>query len=458
MIFYAALFIGFFVLAFILRRKRFIFYNLAENAVSLLNEMLSVEDEDEKIAGLQKYTNRLLTSLLKTILLLAIALLIGLLPAFLYSLATDQSFVQLEFESTVSILVISVGASLPFILPLGKKSKSDYSELSQLLHRLALNNYRLADKLFQREKKSIKKHRLKSRNDFVIISGLARAGTTSLMNDLAKLSPFVSLSYANMPFLTAPQLWRKFYKPKSDKKKERSHKDGIMIGQDSNEALEEYFFKLKANNSYISDNSLSEYSLTEADYKDYLDYQTIIRGDDKKIYLAKNNNFLLRYESMRIYNEAFLMVILFRQPLAHASSLLEKHLDYSKLQKEDPFVLEYMDWLGHHEFGLHQKPFEFEGSTTTEDHDKTTLDYWLSIWINYYQHVLLINHPRTMLVDYADYCKRPDSVIETISRRLELQVELPEYKSFDNKRQIEADASPNLVEEAQDVYRKLKGR
>ena len=161
-------------------------------------------------------------------------------------------------------------------------------------------------------------------NDFVIVSGLARAGTTSLMNDLSKVNEFVSLSYANMPFLMCPNIWAKFYKPKNTQLKERSHKDGIMIGLNSNEALEEYFFKVKTNDSFIQENYLAEHEIPEEDYLDYLDYQSIIKLDNQKLYLAKNNNFMLRYKSVRNYNDDFVMVVLFRDPLTHAASLREK--------------------------------------------------------------------------------------------------------------------------------------
>ncbi|MEA3462403.1 MAG: hypothetical protein U9R49_11020 [Bacteroidota bacterium] len=147
-----------------------------------------------------------------------------------------------------------------------------------------------------------------------------------------------------------------------------------MIGLDSNEALEEYFFKVKARDSFVKESHLSEYSISREDYSDYLDYQSIIKLDYNKMYLAKNNNFLLRYKSAREFNDDFLMVIMFRDPLTHAASLLEKHREYKELHKKDPFVLEYMNWLGHHEFGVNQKVFKFLNSEEIVQGDKGFLD------------------------------------------------------------------------------------
>jgi hypothetical protein len=459
MIYYSSLFTGFFLIALVIRINRSVFYALAENSVALVNELLSDIDEEVKIRQVQKSTNRLVVSLFKMLLLIILAVAIGSIPVVIYCLVSQTNFNNLGFSSFYSILFISLGATVPFVIPFGKKNKTEYSELSRLLHRMALNNYYIANKLFKQETKKIKRKGLERRRDFVIISGLARAGTTSLMNDLSKINDFVSLNYSNMPFLMCPNIWAKFYKPKNRELKERSHKDGIMIGLNSNEALEEYFFKIKAKDSYIGNSHLSEYKISQEDYDDYLDYQSIVKLDNRKIYLAKNNNFILRYKSVREFNDDFIMVILYRDPLTHAASLLEKHRDYRKLQNEDPFVLEYMNWLGHHEFGKEQKPFVFDNSEKNlYDGNKELPDYWLTIWINYYKYVLTISHPNTLFINYDSYCKDPKETIETILRKTGITAALPDYKPFINKRKGGSEFSSDIYEAAQQVHRQLRDR
>ncbi|GAB4277832.1 MAG: hypothetical protein Kow0068_01140 [Marinilabiliales bacterium] len=455
MIYYIVLAISFFIIAFIIRYFRRVFYAVAEVSVSVVDKLMSDKNDEEKLDQVQKDTYQLFFNLLKMFLLVIAAFVIGSIPIIIYCLLYNLTYNDLVFSSFYSILSISIGATIPFLIPISKKNVSGYSELSQLLHRMALNNYNLAYKLFKKEVKKIKRRNLKINNKFVIVSGLARAGTTSLMNDLAKINNFVSLSYANMPFLLCPNLWAKIYKPKSKKLKERSHKDGIMIGYDSNEALEEFFFKVKANDAYIDDEFLSEYEISEEDYNDYLEYQTIIKLDDNKIYLAKNNNFILRYKSVRNFNDEFIMLILFRDPLTHASSLMEKHFDYIKLQEEDPFVLEYMNWLGHHEFGKNQKPFLLNNSKSDFSVDKTNLDYWLKLWINYYKNILPVNHPNTILINYDEYCNQPGKIVRTVIEKLNIDAETPEYKAFKNKRKTVQNYSVELYEEAMTIYNQL---
>ena len=47
------------------------------------------------------------------------------------------------------------------------------------------------------------------------------------------------------------------------------------------------------------------------DYEDYMNYQKIIRTSDDKIYLAKNNNFMLRHHSLKTFNTDYKVVVLF---------------------------------------------------------------------------------------------------------------------------------------------------
>ncbi len=455
MIWYSVLFLALFLLALILRLGSFGFYSLAEHSLALVDRMISAENEDEKIRQIGESTNRLMLSMLKMLLIFIIALAAGSVPIVVYCIIAENGCRNQDLFSFYPILAASIGATLAFIIPITKKDKSGYSELSRLLHRMALDNYNTSFSLFRKERKRIKRKGLERNPRFVIISGLARAGTTSLMNDLSKIGCFVSLHYGNMPFLLCPNFWKKIYKPKTKTLRERSHQDGIKIGLESNEALEEYFFKVKSGDSYINDKHLSEYSISEKDYHDYLDYQTIIRNNNSRIYLAKNNNFLLRYNSLRTFNEDFVMVILFREPLAHANSLLEKHQYYSRLQLENPFVLEYMNWLGHHEFGLNQKPFIFDNSEQATG-DKNSLDYWLRIWINYYRYVLNIDHPNTLLLNYHSYCREPESTVKSVLQKTGIEAELPDYTPFINNRKSQEPYSEEVFQKALEVYIRLK--
>ncbi|MCR9152733.1 MAG: sulfotransferase [Bacteroidetes bacterium] len=455
MTYYLTVFVGGLLAFGLIRWGRGSFYRLALSSTGVLNVMLGNQDEDEKLEELQRETLKLIIRLFTFIgLVLAAGLLFWLLLyAYENLFAAADGNALPSLDSWQSILALSLGATVPFIIPF-KKSPSDYSELAMLLHRMVLNNYQLGWKLHQRE---LKKHKQEGPKDFVIVSGLARAGTTSFMNKLAEDPIFQSLNYSNMPFLLAPNTWSKFSKSKSGNTKERSHKDGIQIGMDSNEALEEYFWKALANDRFIEPEYLKEYSLSADEIQSYLDYQSIIRQEQSQLYLAKNNNFLLRYASLREELKDFSLILLFRQPLSHAASLLEKHLQYCKLQKEDPFVLEYMDWLGHHEFGLHQKAFLF-GEGALIEGDKSSLNYWLQQWINYYQYALSFEDENLLFVAYEDYCSAPVMALNRVRKHLGFSALKSEIPAYTAERNVEGNFDTALLNQALSLYKKLQAR
>ena len=430
-------------------------FNLAEKSVALLNDLLSDEDEDAKIELIQNRISGLINELFKVFAIIIVSFLIGLIPIFLFCHIAEINENDVDMTSFYFIISITIGGTIPFLLP-GKKQESSYSKLSQLFHKLILDNYHISEKLFQLELKYYSKPKIKTRDDFLIISGLARSGTTSLMNSLFETSHFSSLDYANMPFLLSPNLWKKLYNPKKSKLRERSHKDGLRIGLDTVEALEEYFFKVKTEDSYISKSTLNEHDISSDLASDYLNYQKLIRKDNSSIYLAKNNNFLLRYNAIRHYNNNFLMIIMFREPLSHAHSLLNQHIKFSTLQEKDPFVEDYMNWLGHHEFGRNQKQFIFHNNPAIVNTDKFSIDYWLNIWINYYTYVLTINHTRTLVIHYDDYCKNPKVVMENILYQFGIKSPIEKISGFTNNRLVNEDYSEEIYKKAKTIYLEMK--
>ena len=77
----------------------------------------------------------------------------------------------------------------------------------------------------------------------VFVAGVARSGTTILLNAIYDSDEFASLSYADMPFVLAPNLWSKISSTSKHLIKERAHGDGIKVSSDSPEAFEEVFLE-----------------------------------------------------------------------------------------------------------------------------------------------------------------------------------------------------------------------
>jgi hypothetical protein len=118
---------------------------------------------------------------------------------------------------------------------------NNYSWLQQKLHKIALSSKFLREVAFDVESSIIPTNQTHDNNVFV--AGLARSGSTILLNALYESNNFASLSYQDMPFVLAPNLWSKINLINEETNLiERAHGDGIKVSSKSPEAFEEVFW------------------------------------------------------------------------------------------------------------------------------------------------------------------------------------------------------------------------
>lgn len=434
------------------------FFAALEATLALSNAVLSKEDETIKQKKLVAALKTMLMSLGLTIGLIGLIVVLTSLPVYIFKLIKNVSSQELDLSSIWVIVSFSIGTIIPFLIK-RKKPTEDYSEASILFHKLILNNYNLSRMLFSFDRRFKKGDKIQDKNTFLIVSGLARAGTTSLTDQLFKAGNFSSLDYSNMPLLLAPNLWKKMYDPKKVTLKERKHGDKMLFGLNTIEALEEYFFKVFLNDSFISESYLEKHDIPEEVYNNYIKYQSLIRQDNASTYLSKNNNIILRYESLRKFNKAFKIIYLFRKPEEHAYSLLNQHQRFSGFQNEDEFMQTYLNWLGHHEFGQNQKVFKFSDNEPIITYDKNSLDYWLSIWLNYYSYLINLVDDNYLLIEYEDYLTKPKNVLQFIESDMNMSFDYSHIEPFTNTRKIDtSNCNPDLLEATDGIYKKLKLR
>ncbi len=458
LLYYAIVGVSGFILAALLIALRKTFFDMIEAALSLSNEVLSDEDEITKQSNLIGALKKMMVSLGKVLITVIIIAASTALPIYLYSLLKGVNYEDLDLGSIWFILSLSVGSILPFVFK--KKNKvENYSEASILLHKLILNNYYLSKFLFSFDRRFKSGEKVNDNDLFLIVSGLARAGTTSLTDQLFKTGKFSSLDYSNMPLLLAPNLWRRLYNPKKAKLKERKHGDKMMFGLNTIEALEEYFFKAFLNDTYIDEKTLSKHDIDSDVYENYINYQSLIRKDNSHLYLSKNNNLILRYSSLRALNKKFKAVFLFRKPEEHAFSLLNQHLRFSKFQNDDDFIETYMNWLGHHEFGGNHKVFRFEEQPLQIEYDINTLDYWLAVWLNYYTYLCSMDDSNFLLIEYSDYLENPKDVLNHLGKEMNMELDLTNIEPFNNSRTIDtSNCNRELLKATDTIYQDLKHR
>ena len=121
---------------------------------------------------------------------------------------------------------------------------NNYSWLQQKLHKLALSSQFMRETMFDVEKLIFLNQDFQDIGNHVFVAGLARSGTTVLLNAIHQSDEFASLSYDDMPFVLAPNLWSRLSGNKNHSApQERAHGDGVQISTDSPEAFEEVFWK-----------------------------------------------------------------------------------------------------------------------------------------------------------------------------------------------------------------------
>ena len=319
-----------------------------------------------------------------------------------------------------------------------------YSFLDKLLFKFFLGNNVFQEVLFDVDKLFFykKKKRIKS----LIITGLPRSGTTILLNELYKTKKFSSLTFQDLPFILSPNIynflkknlkiillinfWEKFIKKNKKKKYKRIHNDGIFVGDEMPEAFDEVFWRVFQNRKYINKNNISMHSIGEYEMSEYQKYVNIItHRENKNLYITKNNNNILRLNNFKNLKHTFLIVT-FRDPFFQSYSLIKTHKILCKKQKKNTFILKYMNYLVHHEFGLNLKTLKFKKKFSTE-YKNTNINFWLSYWIYVYENILK-NYKESNNIQFLAYEKFNTKLTPTL-KKFNLNLSSSNKYSFKNK-------------------------
>jgi hypothetical protein len=341
------------------------------------------------------------------------------------------------------------------------KENQDYSASSRLLHHLALGPRIIREASFDVEQASVK-CKPDDQRGHVFVSGLARAGTTLLMRLLYESGDFCSLTYRDMPFVLAPNLWKKLSagSRKDMEKKERAHKDGVLVDFDSPEALEEVFWKTFCAEKYLHSDHLSPMQAdkeTVEKFRAYIASILCAHENAEGRYLSKNNNNILRLDAVRESFPNAVILIPFRHPLTHAASLMNQHRLFLKSQKQDAFALKYMIWLAHHEFGGGHRPFRFSEEAQAKG-APLALDYWLRLWIDAYGFLYpKSNDVNARLVCYEDLCKNPATALENLGKMAKITQPMGRQNPIrSGVRKVLDPYDPVLLANAESLYLQLR--
>ena len=341
------------------------------------------------------------------------------------------------------------------------KDSDAYSFGSKILHHISLGAPFVGEALFDLEKSLYaSKSPEVSADKHVFVCGLARAGTTVLMRRLYESEQFCSLTYRDMPFVLAPNLWRRSSKHfwKSKETQERAHGDGLMVNYDSPEALEEVFWKTQCGSDYIKEDCLVPMSADEGVLQDFRTYVSLVmRESTGKRYLSKNNNNILRLRSIIEAFPQATILIPFRKPEQQVYSLLHQHQRFTELHSTDHFASKYMTWLVHHEFGADHRPFRFEQSEPQAG-DPAKFEYWLNTWVNTYTSILDRLPPQALLVCYETLCSESEMVWKNLAERIDVAPDKGDLTFSGAFHEINYSSPTDLLERANQLYSHMVSR
>lgn len=264
----------------------------------------------------------------------------------------------------------------------------------------------------------------------VWVTGLARSGSTLLLEILAGVPGVVSQSYKDFPPVFTPYAWNRllgYMGGGTTAPAERAHQDGIMVTQDSPEAMEEPLWM--AHFPHAHDPATSNVIAPGANPE----FAEFLRNHIRKLlsvrngqrYLAKANYQITRLEFLlEVFPDAR-FVIPVRAPHTHIASLMKTHALFVRGQRANARARRHLRRVGHYEFGLDRQPINTGDSAATA----TVLELWqrgeeVRGWAHYWAQIYgyvadrLAQNPRlaaaARLVVFEDLCARPEAELAAI--------------------------------------------
>lgn len=252
----------------------------------------------------------------------------------------------------------------------------------------------------------------------VFICGMARSGSTILLETLASLPGFASLRYADFPLLWTPWWWNRLRAalPRTSAVAvERAHRDGIRVTRDSPEAFEEPIW------AHFFPHGARSHDVLGPD-TNHPAFETLFRAHVAKLlkargaarYLSKGNYNALRIGYLAtIFPDARFLVPI-REPASHVASLMRQDAWHATAPRA---TLEHIAVRGHHEFGPMKRGLRVPGPAPTTE--PGTPDDWLRQWLAVYGHVLgLAALPelagRILFVPHGHLLDAPEASLERL--------------------------------------------
>ena len=259
----------------------------------------------------------------------------------------------------------------------------------------------------------------------IYVAGLARAGTTVLLEVIASHPSVATHQYRDFPFLFTPFFWQQTLQrsaPKQLEAAERAHGDRLMVTAASPEAMEEvlwmaFFDHLHdPRTSNLLDRS-TQNPRFEAFYRDHI--RKVVAVHQKSRYAAKENYNVVRLPYLHKLFADARFVVPIRHPREHIASLMKQHQLFCGAGAEHPRAIKHLERVGHFEFGPHRRLINTGDTDLTQSIEDLwakgeEVRGWARYWAAIHQHVADVLaqdsslRDATLVIRYEDLCDDTD--------------------------------------------------
>lgn len=263
----------------------------------------------------------------------------------------------------------------------------------------------------------------------IYVTGLARSGTTLLLNIIASHRDLTSFKYCDYYGIFTPYIAEMIFRisrVNHQQKRERAHRDGMMVNIFSPEAMEEVLWMQFFDYLHAPETSNI---LTEQTH--HPEFETIYRSILSKLILlrkakrivSKNNYNITRIPYLRKMYKDARCIIAVRHPLSHIASLMRQH-ELNLVHFSSSQHLSYLRNAGHFEFGINRIPITVSTSKTHEiqalwEQGRTIegwAEYWNAIYQWTYEEILAKDEVNSacMVMPFEELCASPSMRIADI--------------------------------------------
>ena len=269
------------------------------------------------------------------------------------------------------------------------------------------------------------------------IAGLARSGSTLLLEIIASHVSVATHRYRDFPLIDTPCWWNRFLDLAArggTEPAERAHGDGLLVTPQSPEAMEEmlwmrFFPDLHdPSQSNVLDRR-SKNPAFEQFFQDHLRKLLLIRGGTR--YASKGNYNLTRLEYLQEQFPDARIVLALRRPRDHVASLRKTHALFCQAAAAQPRSLAHLQRTGHFEFGRDRRAInagddEVVRSVAELWKAGEEVRGWARYWAHLYGHVAerlgadTALREASMVVRHEDLCADTEARIRRLMQHCQL--------------------------------------